>query len=86
MINKKKIYIKLIQRIGKWEIPPSWVKEIIDNRKIYKSPFIKSNWEILYDKTINRLVIPWTDEYYQLRAITKKQEEENRKIFISSRN
>lgn len=65
-----------------WTTLPSWVEEIVDQRKIYKSPFIKRNWELFYDKRTNRLVIPWTDEYYQLRALTKKQENESGKYLF----
>ena len=65
-----------------WTTLPDWVKQEVDKRKIYKSPYIKSNWELFYDKRTNRLVIPWTDDYYQLRALTKKQENESGKYLF----
>jgi hypothetical protein len=45
----------------------------INKRKIYSSPFIKDTWKLYFDTHSKRLVIPWTDNYYQLRALTKKQ-------------
>ena len=65
-----------------WSYLPDWVEQEVDKRKIYKSPFIKSDWQLFYDKKTNRLVIPWTDEYYQLRALTKKQEQESGKYLF----
>lgn len=65
-----------------WVILPDWVRAEVDKRKIYKSPYIKQNWELYYDKHTNRLVIPWTDDYYQLRALTKKQENESGKYLF----
>ena len=35
-----------------------------------------------YDKVKNRLVIPWTKEYYQERALTKQQEKEEGKYLF----
>lgn len=61
---------------------PDWVKAEVDKRKIFKSPYIQRNWNLYYDKITNRLVIPWTDDYYQLRALTKKQEEESGKYMF----
>lgn len=65
-----------------WTTLPSWVEQIVNQRKIYSSPFISRKWELFYDKRTNRLVIPWTDEYYQLRALTKKQENESGKYLF----
>lgn len=65
-----------------WVELPQWVQEIVDKRKIYESQFIKDTWQLYYDKKTNRLVIPWTNEYYQLRALTKKQEQESGKYLF----
>lgn len=63
------------------ELPTELMKEI-QRRKIYKSPFIDKNWKLYYDKKKNRIVIPWTKEYYQQRAITKEQEEKQGKYLF----
>lgn len=65
-----------------WTILPDWVEKEVAKRKIYISPFIKSDWELYYDKRTNRLVIPWTNDYYQLRALNKKQEKESGKYLF----
>jgi hypothetical protein len=65
-----------------WSVLPEWVEKEVAKRKIYDSPFIKSDWELYYDNHTNRLVIPWTDEYYQLRALTKQQEKESGKYLF----
>lgn len=65
-----------------WVTPPDWLQQEIDRRKIYESAFINKDWQLYYDTQTKRLVIPWTKEYYQLRAITKKQEiEEGKYLF-----
>lgn len=81
-IKKQKSVVEQNLENNNWAILPTWLKEYVDQRKIYKSPYIKKTWELLYDKTTNRLVIPWTDEYYQERAITKQQEEEEGKYLF----
>jgi hypothetical protein len=67
---------------NKWTFLPDWVEAEVNKRKIYSSPFIPKNWELYYDKITDRLVIPWTDEYYQLRALTKQQEYESGKYLF----
>jgi len=67
---------------NKWTELPEWVQKEVNKRKIFKSPYIKRDWNLYYDKITNRLVIPWTDNYYQLRALTKKQEEESGKYMF----
>lgn len=80
--QNKETFIEKQLLDNNWSILPQWVQEEVDKRKIYKSPYIKRNWELFYDKRTNRLVIPWTDEYYQLRALTKKQENESGKYLF----
>lgn len=65
-----------------WIDLPSEVQKEVNRRKIYKSPFIAKDWKLYYDKKKNRLVIPWTKEYYQERALTKKQEYEEGKYLF----
>ena len=65
-----------------WVELPSQVQKVVDQRKIYQSPFIAKDWRLYYDKKKNRLVIPWTKEYYQERALTKKQEYEEGKYLF----
>ena len=80
--EEKRLLIKQQLLDNNWTVLPKWVQEEVDKRKIYKSPYIAHNWELFYDKRTNRLVIPWTDEYYQLRALTKKQEAESGKYLF----
>lgn len=65
-----------------WIELPSQVQKEVDRRKIYQSPFIAKDWRLYYDKIKNRLVIPWTKEYYQERALTKKQQYEEGKYLF----
>lgn len=65
-----------------WIDLPTEVQKEVDRRKIYMSPFIAKDWRLYYDKRKNRLVIPWTKEYYQERALTKKQEYEEGKYLF----
>lgn len=65
-----------------WVELPSQVQKVVDQRKIYQSPFLAKDWRLYYDKKKNRLVIPWTKEYYQERALTKKQEYEEGKYLF----
>lgn len=65
-----------------WIDLPTEVQKEVDRRKIYKSPFIASDWKLYYDKKKNRLVIPWTKDYYQERALTKKQQKEEGKYLF----
>lgn len=80
--KEKENLIKTQLLDNNWIDLPKWVELEVNKRKIYKSPFIKHNWKLYYDKKTNRLVIPWTKDYYQLRALTKKQEEENGKYLF----
>ena len=65
-----------------WIELPTEVQKEVDRRKIYMSPFIAKDWRLYYDKRKNRLVIPWTKDYYQERALTKKQEYEEGKYLF----
>lgn len=83
--EKKKEKENLIKKElldNNWIDLPKWVEIEINRRKIYKSPYIKKDWKLYYDKKTNRLVIPWTNNYYQLRALTKKQEKESGKYLF----
>lgn len=65
-----------------WVDLPKFIQKDIDKRKIYSAPFIKPGWQLYYDKKTERIVIPWTDDYYQLRAVTKKQEKQSGKYLF----
>ena len=50
---------------------------------LLEEPYFMTNEEWYYhDKKKNRLVIPWTKEYYQERALTKQQEKEQGKYLF----
>lgn len=80
--DKKENIIKKQLLDNNWIDLPNWVNVEVNRRKIYKSPYIKRDWKLYYDKKTNRLVIPWTKDYYQLRALTKKQEKESGKYLF----
>ena len=61
---------------------PEIVESEIERRKIYKAPYINRKWNIYYDKKAKRMVIPWTDNYWQERALFKYQEEEEGKYLF----
>lgn len=60
---------------------PQFVEEIIEKRKLRKAPFLPKNFTFYFDKNEKRLVIPWTENYYQERAITYEQEKESKYKF-----
>jgi DNA primase len=80
--EKKETLINQKLLDNKWIELPDWVKTEVNKRKIFKSPYISRDWNLYYDKITDRLVIPWTDDYYQLRALTKQQEEESGKYMF----
>lgn len=56
-----------------WIELPDNVKKIIEYRKLYSAEFKPNNWKLYYNKTNNRIVIPWYRNnkfvWYQERAI-----------------
>lgn len=65
---------------------PEIVENELERRKIYKAPYINNSWKIYYDKKAKRMVIPWTDDYWQERALFKFQESEGKYLFPSNLN
>lgn len=65
---------------------PKIVTDEIERRKIYKAPYINDKWKIYYDKAAKRMVIPWTEDYWQERALFKFQEAEGKYLFPSNLN
>lgn len=78
--QKQKIRLSLIK--DEWIQPPSWVLSEINRRKIYSSPFIREGWQLYFDTKSKRLVIPWTKDYYQLRALTTTQQKKQGKYLF----
>lgn len=53
---------------------PELASKILITRKIYKAPYLYG-LKFYYNKHSKRLVIPWSDTYWQERALLKSQEE-----------
>jgi len=67
---------------GDWtESLPAFVTDYIEKRKLNKASFLPSWFKFYYDKKLKRLVIPWSDEYYQERTIFKTQSNEDKYKF-----
>lgn len=68
--------------LGEWqENLPKFVTQYIVKRKLLNAPFLPNDFKFYYDKKFKRLVIPWTDEYYQERIILASQKDENKYMF-----
>lgn len=79
--NNHIVHTKLLD--NQWCSVPEWLyNDVIKSRKLDKAPFISSDWNLYFDNQTNRLVIPWSEDYYQLRAITKEQEKNSGKYLF----
>lgn len=77
LINKKKSKLSVNEHIldADWtDQLPKLASNILMQRKIYKAPYL-NDLKFYYDKHSKRLVIPWSDTYWQERALLKSQEE-----------
>ena len=72
-----------VKKKESFTIPDNWlstdlVDKFIKMRKLDEAPFKPSNWNLYFDKSKKRIVIPWIRNgqmrYYQLRAILPDQE------------
>lgn len=57
-----------------WETLNNTTKKQLENRHIFDAPYKPKNWKMYHDMETDRLVIPWGEEYYQLRALNKNQQ------------
>ena len=60
---------------------PNIVLDLLTKRKIFEAPYIK-NLKFYYNKKSKRLVIPWSETYWQERALFKYQEEQEGKYLF----
>ena len=68
--------------LGEWtDKLPKFVNNYILNRKLLKAPFLPKTFKFYYDKKLKRLVIPWSNNYYQERTILKSQWKEDKYKF-----
>jgi len=71
--------------LNEWtEKLPIIVKKYIEERKLNKASFLPPTFKFYYDKKLQRLVIPWTNEYYQERTLLSSQKDEPKYIFPSN--
>ena len=55
---------------------PKECNDYIESRKLKKAPFLPPDFKFYWDTEEERLVIPWSQEYYQERAILSKHAHE----------
>ena len=85
--NDSKIEKYILDKIdlGDWtDKLPKFVQSYLENRKLNKASFLSKDYKFYYDKKLKRLVIPWTNEYYQERTIFKSQSKEDKYLFPSN--
>ena len=71
----KKDQMTMMDKIdfGVWTTDlPEEAKKYIESRKLLKAPFLPSTFKFYWDTEEDRLVIPWTSDYYQERSILPK--------------
>ncbi len=67
---------------GIWtEDLPLYAKSYIEKRKLLQAPYLPNGFKFYFDKKLRRLVIPWTDEYYQERTVLNSQKNEDKYKF-----
>ena len=67
---------------GVWtEELPLFVKEYVEKRHLQNASYLPDWFKLYYDKKFKRLVIPWSDEYYQERIVMKSQWREDKYMF-----
>jgi len=67
---------------GEWtDELPVFVREYIEKRRLDEASFLPSWFKFYYDKKLKRLVIPWSDDYYQERTVMKSQWREDKYKF-----
>lgn len=67
---------------GEWtEELPAFVKEYVARRRLDKATFLPPWFRFYYDKAQKRLVIPWSDDYYQERTVMRSQQREDKYKF-----
>ena len=82
--NKKQLKLSIKEKLldDDWtENLPNIVLELLNKRKILEAPYIK-NLKFYYNKKSKRLVIPWSNNYWQERALFKYQEEQEGKYLF----
>ena len=80
--KEEKTYITEKVKDGEWtDQLPLFVKEYIEKRHLQDATFLPSWFKFYYDKKFKRLVIPWSDEYYQERTVMKSQWQEDKYKF-----
>lgn len=81
-VKKNKLSIKENLLDDNWtENLPTIVLDLLNKRKILLAPYIKG-LKFYYNKKSKRLVIPWSDTYWQERALFKYQEEQEGKYLF----
>lgn len=79
---KEKQYIIEKVKDGEWtDELPLFVKEYVEKRHLNEASFLPSWFRFYYDKKLKRLVIPWSDDYYQERTVMKSQWREDKYKF-----
>ena len=86
-IKENKLHQYIIDKIdsGDWtDKLPKFAEKYIIDRKLNKASFLPKWFNFYYDKKAKRLVIPWSDEYYQERKLLISQKDEDKYLFPSN--
>ena len=60
---------------------PLFAKKYLEERKLNMASFLPPSFKFYYDKKLKRLVIPWSNEYYQERLIFSSKKDDPKYIF-----
>lgn len=84
LISKKANKLSVKERLldDDWtENLPNIVLDLLNKRKILEAPYL-NGLKFYYNKKSKRLVIPWSDTYWQERALFKYQEDQEGKYLF----
>lgn len=63
---------------------PKFVKTYLEERKLLNATFLPKWFKFYYNKNTKRLVIPWSNNYYQERKLLLSQKDEDKYLFPSN--
>lgn len=63
---------------------PKFVLKYIEERKLNRASFLPKWFKFYYNKKSKRIVIPWSNNYYQERKILTSQKDEDKYLFPSN--
>ncbi len=85
--NNKNVEKYILEKLdsGEWtDNLPKFVEKYIEERKLNRASYLPNWFKFYYNKKSKRLVIPWSNEYYQERKILSSQKDEDKYLFPSN--